>query len=107
MPVKMIFEYRTLKLLLKTHDTDEILNMKANHGYNTRHKIPEKVRTNNKRGDRSLLSTGIDLFNKYVLGVWTGRGCDMSGSLVAVSAEWISTRGSAITLVFDHQADPC
>ena len=69
MPVKMIFEYRTLKLLLKTHETDEILNMKTDHGYNTRHNLPKKVRTNNKRGERSLLSTGIDLFNKYLLEV--------------------------------------
>ena len=48
MPVKMIFEYRTLKLLLETNETDEILNMKTDHGYNTRHNIPEKVRTDNK-----------------------------------------------------------
>ena len=49
MPVKMILEYRTLKLLLKTNDADEILNnMKTDHGYNTRHNIPKKVRTNNK-----------------------------------------------------------
>ena len=81
MPVKMIFEYRTLKLLLKTHETDEILNMKTDHGYNTRHNLPKKVRTNNKRGERSLLSTGIDLFNKYLLEVWTGPGCDLSVGL--------------------------
>ena len=76
--------------MLKTHETDEILNnMITDYGYNTRHNIPEKVRTNNKRGERSLLSTTIDLFNKYLLEVWTGPGCDKSvGLAVRLWAHW-------------------
>ena len=81
MPLQMLFEYRTLKLLLKSYSIQDILNMKTNHEYNTRSNELKIIKTNNKRGERSLLSNGISLFNKYLLGVWTGPGCDLTVGL--------------------------
>ena len=81
MPLQMLFEYRTLKLLLKSYSIQDILNMKTNHEHNTRSNKLKIIKTNNKRGERSLLSNGISLFNKYLLGVWTGPGCDLTVGL--------------------------
>lgn len=78
MPLHMLFEYRVLKLLLKSYSIDDIFSMKTKHEYNTRSTSLKIIKTKNKRGERSLLSSGITLFNKYLLGVWAGPGCDLS-----------------------------
>ena len=41
---------------------------------NTTNKFPKKVQTTYKKGERTLLSTGIDLFIKVLLEVWTCPG---------------------------------
>ena len=75
MPIKMLFEYRLLKLLFRTYTEKYILEQVSNHGYNTRNKNTLRPRkSNNKWGERSLLSRGITLYNRYLLGTRAGSG---------------------------------
>lgn len=46
MPVDMLFEYATLKLLFKTFLAD----LKPSHSYNTRNENMQIKKTSNKRG---------------------------------------------------------
>ena len=69
MPVKMLFEYRFLLLFLRATSTNDILVQTPTHEHFTRNKnkfIPS--RAHNGRGERSLLSTGVRLYNRYLLG---------------------------------------
>ena len=59
----------------------ELLHLNQVLQSNTTNKFPKKVRITYKKGERTLLSTGIDLFNKYLLEVWTCPGCDLSVGL--------------------------
>ena len=60
----MIYEYITLELSLKTYGRDEILDIKTHHGPTTRHNVSKNIQIDYKKGKKSLLSTGIGLFNK-------------------------------------------
>ena len=60
----MLFEYSTLKLLLKTFAEEFLSTLVSKNNYNGLR--PKKA--NNKRGERSLLNTGVKLYNKYLLG---------------------------------------
>ena len=72
MPIDMLFEFRTLKLLLRNYSVVQLNNLKSSHQYNTRSNSLQPIRTNNRRGERSLLSNGIALYNRYLLGVEAG-----------------------------------
>ena len=49
----------------------------------------KNIQTNNKRGKKSLLSIGIDPFNKYLLQVCTGPGCVLLDGLAErLRAHW-------------------
>ena len=70
MPVKMLFEFCVLKLFLRTFSTETIAKLKTkSHNYNTRSANLKQKRANNKRGERSLLFSGIALYNRYLLGI--------------------------------------
>ena len=81
MPLKMLFEFRLLKLLLKTYSHEEISKLMPNHEYNTRNKTLTFKKANNNRGERSLLCSGIKLYNKYLLGDWAGPAGGLSEGL--------------------------
>ena len=81
MPLAMLFEFRLLKLLLKTHSKEEILTLLPDHGYNTRTKSLKTIQANNNRGGRSLLYTGVKLCNRYLLEDLAGSGSDPMLSL--------------------------
>ena len=87
MPINMLLEFSTIKLLLKHHSADQLNTFKHDHKYNTRNTGLQPIRTNNKRGERSLLSSGIALYNRYLLGaemdVWSGRRDGLSDRLWA------------------------
>jgi hypothetical protein len=68
MRLPMLFDYRLLVLLLKTFSTEQINNMKPDHHHNTRNKFLRLKKTNNNRGERSLLCTGLALYNRYLMG---------------------------------------
>ena len=68
MPIKMLFEYSTLKLLLKTFSQEFLSTLVSKNNYNTRYNGLKPKKANNKRGERSLLNTGVKLYNKYLLG---------------------------------------
>ena len=109
MPLKMIFEYRLLKLLLPEHNHD------------TRSKALKTIQANNSRGGMSLLYTGVKLYNRYLLEDWTGSGnnpmfglaerlwvyawqralCWLVLRLIGLCgcSSWV-TIGTAVTLVF-------
>ena len=72
MPVGMLFEYRILKLFLKSFNSEELDQFRPQHKYptKTKHLLMPK-HTNNQRGDRSLLCSGIKLYNRYLLDGWT------------------------------------
>ena len=77
----MLFNYRILKLFLKTYGKDEIDNLIPSHNYDTRKKSLKTIQANNSRGERSLLCTGVKLYNKYLLEGWAGSGCDPTTGL--------------------------
>ena len=70
MPLEMLIEYRILRLLFKNYTIKFLLSLKKEHQYNTRNDFLKIIHTNNKRGARCLLSRGIALFNRYLLGGW-------------------------------------
>ena len=88
MPIKMLFEYSTLKLLLKTFSQEFLSTLVSKNNYNTRYNGLKPKKANNKRGERSLLNTGVNLYNKYLLGgetrtvarPWDGLAALMWGS---------------------------
>ena len=74
MPVKMLFKFCTLKLLLKTFSNEFLMSLKPKHSYNTRNDDLAVQKANNKRGERSLLCSGVSLYNRYLKGVRIGAG---------------------------------
>ena len=54
MPLKMFFELRLLKLLLKTYSREEISKLMPNHEYNIRNETLTFKKANYNRGQRSL-----------------------------------------------------
>lgn len=73
MSIKMKFEYRILKLPSKIYNCEEISGIRPKHMQLTRQKqISKPTKSNNMRGGRSLLGTGIKLFNRYLQGQVTG-----------------------------------
>ena len=94
MPFKMTFEYRLLKLLLKTYPTEEILKLLPEHNHDTRSKALKTIQANNNRGGRSLLYTGVKRYNRYLLENWTGSGNNpMSGLAERL---WVYARQRAL-----------
>ena len=69
MPIDMLFDYRFLILFLKTQD---LTSLKPTHQYETRSTHLRAIKVKNKRGERSILSLGVKLFNKYLGGVEMG-----------------------------------
>ena len=68
MPIKMLFKYRFLIHFHKLH-LDGDLDLQKTSSSSTRSKtIFQPKRTNNCRGDRSLLTTGVNLWNAYLMG---------------------------------------
>ena len=79
MPVSMLFEYRYVLLFLKQVHEEQI-TPKINKNEKTRSSakfLPQ--RANNCRGERSLLTKGVNLFNSYLMGR-RGVGLQDSGS---------------------------
>ena len=73
MPVSMLFEYRYVLLFLKQVHEEQI-TPKINKNEKTRSSakfLPQ--RANNCRGERSLLTKGVNLFNSYLMGEEGGR----------------------------------
>ena len=73
MPVSMLFEYRYVLLFLKQVHEEQI-TPKINKNEKTRSSakfLPQ--RANNCRGERSLLTKGVNLFNSYLMGAEGGR----------------------------------
>ena len=70
MPTKMLFEYFTLKLLT-TFSDQFLLTFVSKNSYNTRYNGLRPKKASNIRGDRSQLNTGVNLYNKYLLGAET------------------------------------
>lgn len=81
MNIGMLFKYRILRLLLKSYDIEYLISLKPNHAHFTRYTGLIKIQANNRRGERSLLSSGIALFNRYLLDAYAGPGCDLSRGL--------------------------
>ena len=50
--------------------------MSPSRNYGTRNKYLKTIQANNMRGERSLLCTGVKLYNKHLLEGWAGFGCD-------------------------------
>ena len=116
----MIFECRLLKLLLKTYPREEVLKLLPEHNHDTRSKALKTIQANNNRG-RSLLYTGVKLYNRYLLEYCTGSGnnpmsdlaeriwvyarqralCRLVLRLIGLGGclSWV-TFGTAVTLVF-------
>ena len=67
MSLKMIFEYSTLKPLLKTFSKEYLSTSVSKNNYSTRYSGLRQKKSNNKRGEWSLLNTGVNLYNKYLL----------------------------------------
>ena len=74
MPIKMLFKFCTLKLLLKTFSNEFLMSLKPKHSYNTHNDDLAVQKANNKRGERSLLCSGVSLYNRYLKGVRMGAG---------------------------------
>ena len=69
MPIKMLFKYRFLILYMICTSSGEIIPDRPQKFYNTRSKldvIPTK--SSNCRGERSLLTKGVCLYNRYLMG---------------------------------------
>ena len=68
MPVSMLLEYRYVLMFLK-QVREEQITPKINKNEKTRSsaKFPPQ-RANNCRGERSLLTMGVSLFNSYLMG---------------------------------------
>ena len=64
----MLFKYSILKLLLKTYSPEKLDEFSKSHNYHTRSTKLKPIKTNNNRGGRSLLCSGIELYNRYLLG---------------------------------------
>ena len=67
MPIKMLFEYRFLIYFIKTF-RDNLDTLLINHKYQTRSHSQNLLKTHKFRttkGQRSMLHTGVGLFNKY------------------------------------------
>ena len=61
MPLGMIFNYSVFSM-------DFIQSLVQKNCYNTRFAGLRSIKANNKRGERSLLCTGVLLCNKYLSG---------------------------------------
>lgn len=70
----MLLKFCTLKLLLKTFSNEFLMSLKPKHSYNTRNDDLAVQKANNKRGERSLLCSGVSLYNRYLKGVRMGAG---------------------------------
>ena len=68
MPIKMLLKYRFLIHFHKLH-LDGDLDLQKTISSSTRSKtFFQPKRTNNCKGDRSLLTTGVNLWNAYLMG---------------------------------------
>ena len=62
----MLCEYKVLKLLFISYSIQNIFNMITNHEHNAWSNKLEFMKTNNKRGERSLLRNCISLFKEFI-----------------------------------------
>ena len=83
MPLNMLFQYCSLKLFLRTFSNEFINSLKSEHDYNTRSNNLRTKKAKNKRGERSLMCHGVNLYNRYLMGV---DSCTQSGSLGGLAA---------------------
>ena len=83
MPVKMLFKFCTLILLLETFSNGFLMSLKPKHSYNTRNDDLAVQKANNKRGERSLLCSGVSLYNRYLKGVRIGAGTGVPRDLAS------------------------
>ena len=77
MPLNMLFQYCSLKLFSRTFSNEFINSLKSDDDYNKRLNNLQTKKAKNKRGGRSLLCHGVNLYNRYLMGVET---CTQSGS---------------------------
>ena len=68
MPADMLFKYSILKMLFKALSPEKLEVFSKSRNYNTRSAILKPIKTNNNRGRRSLMCSGIELYNRYLLG---------------------------------------
>ena len=68
MPVDMLFKYPVLKMVLKTLSPEKLKEFLKLHNYYTQSAKLKPIKTNNNRGERPLLCSGIGLYNRYLLG---------------------------------------
>ena len=54
-------------MLLKTLNPEKLEEFSKSHNYNTRSTNLKPITINNSRGARSLLCSGIELYNRYRL----------------------------------------
>ena len=83
MPIDMIFKYRYLILFNNSRHQNEIDIQKPCHNL-TRSKaefVPK--RANNSRGERSLLTTGVNLWNAHLMGEEAAEPLALRGRLMA------------------------
>ena len=89
MPLKVLFKFCTLKLLLKTLSNEFLMFLKPKHSYNRWDDDLEVQKSNNNWGERSLLCSGVSLYNKHQKGVRIGAraGFSLGSGLLTVGAE--------------------
>ena len=69
MPIKMLFKYRFLILYMICTSSGEIIPDRPQKFYNTRSKLDVlPTKSSNCRGERSLLTKGVCLYNRYLMG---------------------------------------
>ena len=64
----MVHNYSILKLLLKTYSPEKLDEFSKSHSYHMRSTKLKPIKTNNNRGGRSSLCSGIELYNRYLMG---------------------------------------
>ena len=81
LPVKMLFKFCTLILLLKTFANEFLMSLKPKHSYNTCNDDLAVQKANNKWSERSLLCSGVSWYNRYLKGVRIGAGTGFPSDL--------------------------
>ena len=73
----MLFKYSILKLLLKTLSPEKLEEFSKSQNYNMQSAKLKPIKTSDNRGGRSLLCSGIELYNRYLL-EWEGTSLPAS-----------------------------
>ena len=95
MPIQMLFEFCTLKLLLKTYSTEFLMNLKYKTFYNTRNDDLKLIKANNNRGREVLVVHWRVTVQQVPKGSGDGLSdlcarepCFLSVGAVVISAGW-------------------